>query len=92
MNRPIPFWFPVEELETLSVFLRQEHLQGEWVDDLRLELDVAKIRVTLLSINATSLSQALGYKNAVPIYMNTEEKNFLLSLPNLPEYVKERVK
>lgn len=92
MDRPLPFWFPLEELETLSTFLRQEHLTDPIVNDLRLELDVSRMRVKLLSIDMGSLSKALGYTNAVPIYLNSEEKIFLLNSKDLPTNIKERIK
>lgn len=90
MSKVTPFWFTPQELETLRNFLSQEELVCEYLEELRLETDVAEIRVSLLSINTISLSHALGYQTgAIPIYLTELEKTALLNCLNLPVTTRE---
>lgn len=90
MTRAMPFWFTKDELNKLKTFLGQEELVCDFLDELRLEMDIAELRVPLISMNLPSLSRALGFsQGAVPVYLNDLEKEALLDCTDLPLSTRE---
>lgn len=92
LTRHVPFWLSPESFATLRNFLSSEVLihENSVLEEIRIELGVAKIRSSSLNINTQFLSSALGLKEgSIPIYLNEEEKHALLACDNLPEEVRE---
>lgn len=92
MTRHVPFWLSPECFKVLRNFLSSETLvnNNNILEDIRIELGVAKLRASSLNINTSFLSSALGLEEgSIPIYLNDEEKKTLLSYMELPQEIRE---
>jgi hypothetical protein len=92
MTRHMPFWLSPESFKSLRALLSSEELikDNAMLENIRIELGVAKIRASSLTINTRFLTSALGLKEgSIPIYLNEEEKTALLCCEPLPEEIRE---
>lgn len=85
-----PYWLTPSAFLDLRNFLKQDFIEeNTLLNDLQLEVGVAKTRTSSLRIKTQELSSALGMENgSMPIYLNAEERNYLLSHTSLPDSVR----
>lgn len=84
------YWLNPSSFNDLRVFLKQDFPEHEeTLNSLRLEVGVAKTRTTSLRIKPQELTSALGMEDgSMPIYLNPEERLYLLSHASLPDSVR----
>lgn len=91
----VPYWFAPVDLNDLTDFLRKDVSdpdKQQLLEDIRNEIGVAKLRAETTRIDTNSLIVVLGLtEGSLPIHLSDTETNFLLSLEDLPQSVRNRL-
>jgi hypothetical protein len=92
-ERKLPYWFSPAELKDLSQALSIDSINhNELVEGIRDEVGVARARADNSLISTSALAMVLGMmKDSVPLHLSDNEVTFLITLPDIPFHIKNRL-
>jgi hypothetical protein len=93
-ERKLPYWFSPTELKDLSQVLSMDDniSYNELVEGIRDEVGVARARAENSLISTSALAMVLGMmKDSVPLHLSDNEVAFLVTLPEIPFHIKNRL-